>query len=161
MICFMATWAWGQQTSEVISKESDGSYVVRIRDGATTRAYRALSEDQLRALRLQQNEMEALSRDRALLQAEVDKLRALNQNCELREQLRAKTAELDAGIVRNLEEQAQKWKLLYEGEHALRLKTEGLVGRGRVTSFFDNPFVQIGFKALVPTVNLLLTSRKN
>jgi hypothetical protein len=155
----MTMLASAQQSrkAEVLSRESDGSYVVRI-DGATMRAF---SEDQLRELRVQQAELVAAKQERDLLRAEVEKQKALIANCDLREQLRQRTAELGRVEVTALEQERDKWKLLYEGEHELRVKTEGLVGRGRVTSFFDHPLVQVGFKALVPVANLILTSKRN
>jgi hypothetical protein len=57
-------------------------------------------------------------------------------------------------------ERAAKFQALFQGEQGLRLQAEQLGRRGRVSKFFDNPYVQVGLKFTVPIVQTLLTAQR-
>lgn len=60
------------------------------------------------------------------------------------------------------EDQKKRQAEIISKQDALLAKADEILkrGRGRVSSFFNHPLVQVGLKAIVPTFNLWLSSRR-
>lgn len=52
---------------------------------------------------------------------------------------------------------AMTWKAMFDDEHQLRLEAQKFVHRGRVSSFFDKPAVQLFVKVGLPIAGIILT----
>lgn len=76
-------------------------------------------------------------------------------------ELSQKDVSLITSMYNNEKLLSASWQRSYELENALRLKSETLQGRGKISSFFDNPFVQVATKAAVPVLNIILAKQKH
>ncbi len=135
----------GEETAKVIEVLSDGGYVVEI-NGVKLRA---VTDGQLREIHARKLEFASCAQERLLLDDEVGKLKAALTVAQKETQL----AEAQATIER---ERAGRIQAMFEGEQALRLQAERLVHRGRVSRFFDNPWVQVAIKVGLPALTAAL-----
>lgn len=133
------------ETARVIEVLSDGGYVVEI-NGVK---FRAVTDEQLREINARKFEFNGCVQERLLLDYEVGKLKAALTLAQKETQL----AEAQATIER---ERAGRLQVMFEGEQALRLLAERLVHRGRVSRFFDNPWVQVAIKVGLPALTATL-----
>lgn len=128
-------------TATVIESLPNGGYVVEI----AGIKYRAVTDEQLREIRARKLELASCALERSMLDDEIAKLKAVIALTQKDAQL----AEAQATIER---ERAGRFQALFDGEHALRLLAEQLVHRGRVSRFFDNPWVQVAIKVGLPVL---------
>jgi hypothetical protein len=127
--------------ARVVEALPDGGYVVEIAGVK----YRAVTDDQLREIQARKLELTNCSQERSLLEDEIGKLKTALALAQKDAQL----ADAQAAVER---ERAGRFQALFEGEQALRLQAEQLVHRGRVSRFFDNPWVQVAIKVGLPAV---------
>jgi hypothetical protein len=135
-------------TATVIESLPDGGYVVEIAGVK----FRAVTDDQLREIQARKLELTNCSQERSLVNDELGKLKAALALAQKDAQL----ANAQATIER---ERAGRFQTLFEGEQALRLQAEQLVHRGRVSRFFDNPWVQVAIKIGLPALVTLVRQR--
>ena len=131
----------GEETAKVIEVLPDGGFVVEI----AGLKYRAITDDQLREIQTRKLELSSCAGERSLLNQEVGKLKAALALAQKDAQL----ADAQATVER---ERAGRYQAMLEGEQALRRQAEQLVHRGRVSRFFDNPWVQVAIKIGLPAV---------
>lgn len=127
--------------ARIVERLPNGEAIIEI-DGVELRA---ITADRAREIVARKAELERVKTENALL---------IEQNARLKDALvlAKKDAEL-AGLQSQLaNERASKFQLMYDGEHALRLQCETLARGNSVTRFFNNPYVQIGFKIVWPAV---------
>lgn len=127
--------------ARIVESLSDGGYVIEI-NGVK---FRAITDDQLREIGARKLELNSCTQERSLLESETGKLRT----ALVLAQKDAQLAEAQAAIQR---ERTGRFQALFEGEQALRLQAEHLVRRGRVSRFFDNPWVQVAIKVGLPAI---------
>lgn len=137
MICFTGT-SEAQTVVPVLEKLPDGTVIVEV----AGQKQRTMTPAQLRAI----------AEDRA----ELDRLRRLNT-------LLTEDRDTLKEMVTQWKAQAADWKAIADSRQTIILKYEALspAAKGRVSGFFDNPFVQVGLKAVVPLFTFALSTRKN
>lgn len=137
------------QEVKVIEKLPNGEYRLSI-DGVEQRTITVAHARQIEERKL---ELDRVTRERDLLNQKIDlkqrEIDLLNRDRGL--------ADL---MIANANKRAESFELLYKGEHDLRLAAEKLMGRGRVSSFFEHPVVQIGVKLGWPALQTWLSSRR-
>jgi hypothetical protein len=139
------TTVGGQRSAVVKEKLPNGEFIVVI-DGVEQRTITQAHAEQIK----QHNaDLDKCQRARAVIDQLVAK-----QDQEIA--VLKKDRELADAQVALERERAGRIESMYNSEYALRLKAEQLNNaHGRVGNFFDNPWVQIGFKAVVPTVTMV------
>lgn len=138
-IVFSACEAHAQQV-QVKERLPDGEFIVVI-DGVEQRTIKA---EHARDIIERDEKLERCSSARVVLDKQVvvyeNTLGLLKRDREL--------ADRQAQLER---ERAMRFQTMFEGEQALRLQAEKLHRpRGRVTAFFENPFVQVATKLALP-----------
>ncbi len=122
----------------------NGEFIVVI-DGVEQRT---LTAEHAMQIAERNADLDKCQRARAVIDQELQRYDQLVALAKKDAELADKTAIIER-------ERAARIETMYNSEYALRLKAEQLNNaHGRVGKFFDNPWVQIGFKAVVPAVNL-------
>jgi len=127
----------------------NGSYLVAIEG----RTYKAIDEPTIRGILQDREDLDKSKRARVALEKQIalyeQNLTALHALVKIADDQTAEEIRI-----------AGNYKLLYDGEHDLRLKAEKLYASpGRVASFFQNPIVQIAEKIGKPIFESWLASR--
>ena len=133
VICFGLTCE--AQELKLVEKLPDGEAIITI-DGVEMRA---ITAEHARRIAEGKAECDRVTRERDLLAAQNNLLKRQSE-------LALKDRDLADASIGLEQKRADQYKLLYEGEHNLRLAAEQLGHRGRVSKFFDNPITQIGLK---------------
>jgi hypothetical protein len=143
MTLLLPILAWAQSNSgaggqgsgvraEAVRKLDDGSYVVRITDGDQSFETRALPAPMIREFLNQKAQCDRTVQERDLLDKERTQLKTALD-------LALKDREIAFLTVKNVELERDKYKSMFE-------LADRLARKGRVTTFFENPFVQIATK---------------
>jgi hypothetical protein len=136
-------------TCVVTETRADGDLIVN----CAGVEYRAVGADHARRLIQEKAERERLAALVPLLEEKITVLERDNS-------LRAKDVQL-ADLQRELANQrAENFRVMYEGERALRVQAESFMKRGRVTAFFDKPVVQLALRLGIPVVGTILSAAK-
>lgn len=141
------------QTIAIKEPLPDGEYIVVI-DGEEQRTIRA---DHARRIVASHEELDRCSRARSALDKQIvhyeSALVLLKKDREL--------ADLEARLQQS---NARRFETMFLSEQRLRFSAEALnASRSKqhwLTKLFDNPYVDVGFRAVVPTVNLVRTLRQ-
>ncbi len=138
------------QTASVKEKLPDGSFIVAI-EGVD---YKAVSADTVRDILKSGEDLDRCTRARGALNKQIalyeDNLTLLKKDRDL--------ADTQAQLER---ERALRFQTMFNGEQALRVQAEKLYRpAGRVTRFFENPFVQVAFKMGVPIAQSIITMQR-
>lgn len=151
VIGFSVQAASAQTNSTIQIKERlpDGEYIVSI-DGVEQRT---ITADHARQIAERNGELDRLRRAQPLYEQQISQLK-------LSVDLAKKDAQLATTQAALERERAAKFQALFNGEQALRLQAEKLGARGRVSRFFDNPYVQVSLKLAQPFVQNLLIARR-
>lgn len=144
-----ATSVQNTPTISIRERLPDGEYIVVI-DNVEQRT---ITPAHARDIAEGKAELNRLRRAQPLYEGQVMQLK-------LSVDLAKKDAQLATTQAALERERAEKFQALFNGEQALRLQAESLMRRGRVSTFFDNPYVQIGLKVGVPFVQTILTARR-
>jgi hypothetical protein len=135
----------GQRSAVIKEQLPNGEFIVVI-DGVEQRT---ITQEHAEQIKQRKEDLDRCQRARAVIDQLVAK-----QDQEIA--LLKKDRELADAQVALERERAGRIESMYNSEYALRLKAEQLNNaHGRVGKFFDNPLVQIGFKAVVPTVTMV------
>ncbi len=132
----------------VVESLPNGEYIVRV-NGTEQRT---ITAEHARAIARDKAELESLRLVKTNLEAQRAELQNLFNTSKKDAQLAVTQAALER-------ERASRFEAMYHGENALRLQSEQLQRRGRVTQFFENPFVQVGFRAALPIAQTWLTAK--
>lgn len=146
----MCCAASSAQDTRVTEKLPDGDYIVII-EGIE---YRAITAAHARRIAEERLELDKLKRER-------DLLTQLNDQLIDQVSLLTKDRDLANAMIAFEREQGIRYKLLYEGEHSLRLASEKLARPGAVTRFFDHPVTQVTMKIGWQGVLTWLTARRS
>jgi hypothetical protein len=148
LLCCATTFDTTAQTVRVVERTPSGGYIVSI-DGVEMRA---ITSDEARRVQETKINLAAAIEDVALLQREIslqkNEIELLRRDTLIGEQ-QTKLADL----------RAARLEALWQGEERLRTQAEKLMRRGRVTTFFDNPYMQFVTKIGFPALNSFLKSR--
>ena len=136
------------QEIKVVDKLPSGEYILSI-DGVE---HRTITAAHARDIAERKIELDRVTRERNLLNQKIDlKQREID--------LLNRDRQLADSMIANERKRAESFELLYKGEHELRLAAEKLMNRGRVSSFFDHPAVQVVTKAVIPGIITWLAGR--
>lgn len=133
------------QSARVVERLPDGDLILEV--GGVE--YRAITAEHARRLASERVEYTACAAERANLEQQA----AHAENAALLSNKDKQLAETQLALER---ERSLKHLTMYQAERDLRLQADSLVERsrssGRVSKFFDNPFVQVGTKLGFPAL---------
>jgi hypothetical protein len=138
------------QAVSVVEKLPDGSYVVSI-EGVE---YRAITADQARAISTRKVDLEMCQQKVTLFQATLSDLSNAVQI------VRDAASKPDPQVTL-LTESRDWYKARFQEEHDLRLRSQDLATRGRLSTLFDNPWFKFGEKAVNFGLNSWIASRQS
>ncbi len=133
----------------VVEALPSGEFIVRV-NGIEQRT---ITAEHARSIASDKAELASLREVKTNLEAQNAQLQTLFNTSQKDAQLAATQAALER-------ERAGRFSAMYDGEQALRFQSERLHGRGRVSQFFENPFVQVGVKLGVPAIQTWVASRQ-
>lgn len=151
-LCATVSEAYGQ-TVTIKEALPDGEYIVVI-DG---QEQRTITADHARRIIDNNESLDRCSRARIALDKQIGHYEAalvlLKKDREL--------ADLEARLQQS---NARRFETMYLAEQKLRFSAEALnASRSKqhwLVKLFENPYVDVGFRAVVPTVNLVRTLRQ-
>ncbi len=157
MMCFVGVFSTQAASAQSVNTQSisikeklpGGEYIVAI-DGVEQRT---LTADHARRIAERDAALDKLQRAQPLYELDISQLK---HSLEL-----AKRDTALADTQARLEhERAGRFNSMFDGEHNLRLQAEQLNRHGPVSKFFETPYAQIGFKAVLPVLQTWLTARR-
>jgi len=137
------------QSINIKEKLPDGEYIVIV-DGVEQRTITAAHARQISERR---DELDRLKRAQPLYEAQITQLKLVADLAKKDAQLATTQASFER-------ERAEKYQALWSGEQALRLQAEKLMARGRISKFFDNPYVQFALKLGEPVMRNYLAVKR-